>query len=60
MSSLKGVRVLDLSRVFSGPWTAQMLADFGAEVVKLQRPLKGDGVRYQGLALKDKSRVQVK
>jgi crotonobetainyl-CoA:carnitine CoA-transferase CaiB-like acyl-CoA transferase len=37
-----------------------MLAHFGAKVIKLERPLKGDGVRYQGLALKDKSRVQVK
>jgi hypothetical protein len=37
-----------------------MLAHFDAKVIKLERQLKGDGVRYQGLALNDKSRVQVK
>jgi crotonobetainyl-CoA:carnitine CoA-transferase CaiB-like acyl-CoA transferase len=55
MGALSGVRVLDLSRVFSGPWAAQMLADFGADVVKVERPGSGDDVRYQGLPLKDAS-----
>ena len=53
MSSLNGVRVLDLSRVFSGPWAAQMLADFGADVVKVERPGRGDDVRQQGLRARD-------
>jgi len=53
MTSLSGVRVLDLSRVFSGPWATQMLADFGAEVIKVERPGRGDDVRYQGVPLKD-------
>lgn len=53
MSSLSGVRVLDLSRVFSGPWAAQMLADFGADVIKVERPGRGDDVRHQGFKLKD-------
>lgn len=53
MSSLNGVRVLDLSRVFSGPWAAQMLADFGADVVKVERPGRGDDVRHQGLRVRD-------
>lgn len=53
MSSLSGVRVLDLSRIFSGPWAAQMLADFGADVIKVERPGRGDDVRQQGLRLKD-------
>lgn len=48
MGSLSGVKVLDLSRVFSGPWAAQMLADFGADVIKVERPGRGDDVRYQG------------
>src|ERR1044071_858849 len=53
MSSLSGVRVLDLSRVFSGPWAAQMLADFGADVIKVERPGRGDDVRHQGLRALD-------
>lgn len=46
--ALDGVKVLDLSRVFSGPWAAQMLADFGAHVIKVERPGRGDDVRHQG------------
>jgi crotonobetainyl-CoA:carnitine CoA-transferase CaiB-like acyl-CoA transferase len=46
--ALDGVKVLDLSRIFSGPWAGQMLADFGAEVIKVERPGRGDDVRHQG------------
>ncbi len=53
MTSLEGLRVLDLSRVFSGPWASQMLADFGADVIKVERPGRGDDVRHQGLPVAD-------
>ena len=46
---LSHVRVLDLSRVFAGPWAAQMLADFGADVIKVEHPVHGDDVRRMGV-----------
>jgi crotonobetainyl-CoA:carnitine CoA-transferase CaiB-like acyl-CoA transferase len=50
---LSHVRVLDLSRVFAGPWAGQMLADFGADVIKVKHPIHGDDVRRMGVAHKD-------
>ena len=45
---LAGIKVLDFTRVFSGPYCAMLLADLGAEVVKVEMPGTGDPLRRQG------------
>ena len=50
--ALEGVRILDISTVIAGPFGAGLLADFGAEVIKVEMPGRGDTLRNMG-PLKD-------
>jgi crotonobetainyl-CoA:carnitine CoA-transferase CaiB-like acyl-CoA transferase len=48
MRPLEGVRVLEIARILAGPWVGQLLADLGADVVKVERPGAGDDTRGWG------------
>lgn len=45
---LQGIKVLDLTRVLAGPWASQLCADYGADVIKVERPTAGDDTRHWG------------
>ena len=48
MKPLSGIKVVELARILAGPWCGQLLADLGAEVIKIERPGEGDDTRHWG------------
>lgn len=48
MTALRGIKVLELGRVLAGPWAGQVLADLGADVIKIEHPIAGDDTRGWG------------
>jgi len=48
MGPLQDIKVLDLSRILAGPWATQCLADFGATIWKIEKPVTGDDTRHWG------------
>jgi crotonobetainyl-CoA:carnitine CoA-transferase CaiB-like acyl-CoA transferase len=47
-AALAGIRVIDLSHQAAGPWCTSLLGDLGADVVKIEKPGRGDGIRHAG------------
>lgn len=52
--TLTGVRVLDLSRILGAPFATQQLADHGAQIIKVERPLRGDDTRHWSVTQSDR------
>lgn len=45
---LENIRILDMSRILAGPWATQLLGDYGADVLKIEKPGSGDDTRHWG------------
>jgi crotonobetainyl-CoA:carnitine CoA-transferase CaiB-like acyl-CoA transferase len=45
---LSNIRILDMSRILAGPWAGQLLGDYGADVLKIEKPVSGDDTRHWG------------
>ena len=58
MAALEGVRVLDCANVIAGPYCASILSEFGAEVIKIEMPGRGDNFRAMGPRSKDGKSVR--
>jgi crotonobetainyl-CoA:carnitine CoA-transferase CaiB-like acyl-CoA transferase len=56
--AIRGIKVLDLSRVLAGPWASQMLGDLGADVLKIENPRGGDDTRHWGPPFLDAGQSQ--
>src|SRR3546814_5105877 len=56
---LAGIRVLELGQLIAGPFAAKMLGEFGAEVIKVEPPVKGDPLRKWRLIHEGKDRKSV-
>lgn len=55
MGPLKGLKILDLTRVLAGPYCTMILGDLGADIIKVEIPGKGDDSRHFGPYIKDES-----
>ncbi len=53
MKALKGIRVIDIANVIAGPYCASIMSEFGADVIKIEQPVKGDNFRSMGPRSKD-------
>ena len=59
-SALEGIKIIDLTAAMSGPYCCQLLADFGANVLKIEPPKKGDMLREVPPFIKEKAPISFK